>query len=53
MWTPFIIMGPGVKKGYNLNDPIDHIDQYPTLMTLLGTKIHKEVEGRILNEIIE
>ena len=53
MWTPFIIMGPGVKKGYYIEKPIRHVDQYSTIMTLLGNKIGEDVDGRVLNEILE
>jgi len=44
MWTPFIILGPGVKKGYALLDPINSEDQYPTIMTLLGQSFATDVE---------
>lgn len=53
MWTPFIIMGPGVKKGYAVKGPIRHIDQYPTIMRLLGEKVPDFVEGKAINEIYE
>jgi len=49
MWTPFVIAGPGVKKGNYLGDtPVDHIDQYPTIMKGLGVKIPEFVQGKIL-----
>ncbi len=53
MWTPFIIVGPGVKKGYEIKQPIRHVDQYPTIMTLLGAKVDKDCDGRVLNEIFK
>ncbi len=53
MWTPFIIMGPGVKKGYKIEDPQKFVDQYPTIMTLLGVPIPEVVEGKPLEEIFE
>lgn len=53
MWTPFIIMGPGVKKGLELEKPISHIDQMPTILKLLGIKIPNYVQGRVLNEILK
>lgn len=53
MWTPFIIMGPGIKQGYELDYPIEHIDQYPTIMKLLRYDIPKDVEGAILSDIIK
>ena len=50
MWTPFIIRGPGVKKNFRLPKPIRLMDQYPTLMTLMGQPIPDFVEGRVLKE---
>ncbi|MEK6916198.1 MAG: alkaline phosphatase family protein, partial [Nanoarchaeota archaeon] len=49
MWTPFIIMGPGVKKGFRIKEPITHIDQYPTIMKLLGFKSPEFVDGKELD----
>jgi len=51
MWTPFIIMGPGVKKGYKIENPQKNVDQYPTIMKLLGQNIPDFVEGNALEEI--
>jgi len=51
MLTPFVIMGPGVKKDFRLPETIRHIDQYPTIMTLLNQQIPAFVEGRSLKEI--
>jgi len=52
MLTPFVIAGPGVKKNHRLEQPIRHIDQYPTIMTLLGRKIPDFVEGKPLAEVL-
>ena len=51
MLTPFVIMGPGVKKGFRLPQTISHIDQYPTIMTLIDQSIPNFVEGSPLTEI--
>lgn len=53
MWTPFMMMGPGVKKGYKLEKPISHIDQMPTILNLLSVKIPDYVQGRVLEEILK
>ena len=53
MWTPFIFIGPGVKKANRIDKPIRHIDQYPTIMALLGKTIPDFVEGRVVKEILE
>jgi len=53
MWTPFIISGPGIKEdNYLGEEPIDHIDQYPTIMTALEKEIPEFVQGEKL-EIFE
>lgn len=52
MLTPFVIMGPGIRKNHQLSQPIRHIDQYPTIMTLLQQKIPAFVEGKPLTEIL-
>jgi predicted AlkP superfamily phosphohydrolase/phosphomutase len=52
MWTPFVIMGPGVKKNYQIARPIHHIEQYPTIMHLLNKPSPEFVEGKILEEIL-
>lgn len=52
MWTPFVIMGPGVKAGARLTEPIDMMDQYPTIMALLGEKAPDFVEGKVPKGIL-
>lgn len=52
MWTPFLIKGPGVKKGYQFEKPINHIDQYSTILKLLKTKAPVHMKGRVLEEIL-
>ena len=53
MWTPFAIMGPGVKKGFYIKEPISHVDQMPTILHLLGVKVPDYVQGRVLSEALE
>lgn len=53
MQTPFVIMGPGVKKGYRLSASISHVDQMPTILKLMQIEIPSYVQGRVLNEILE
>lgn len=52
VWTPFLIMGQGVKKGFQLEKPIRHIDQLPTILQLLNITIPKYVQGRIVTEVL-
>ena len=53
MWTPFLVMGPGVKKGHRLSREINHVEQLPTILKLLNVEIPANVEGKPLYEIIE
>jgi arylsulfatase A-like enzyme len=53
MWTPFLIMGPGVKAGQELKEPISHVDQLPTILKLLNVDIPSYVQGRVLSEILK
>jgi len=53
LWTPFVIAGPGVKKGYKIPQPISHVDQLPTVLDLIKVKIPEKVAGKVLNEILQ
>ena len=53
MWAPFIVMGPGVKKNYKIEEPMEMADIYPTLMTLMEKELPDFVEGEALEEIID
>lgn len=52
MQTPFIIAGPGVKKGVSLPKPIRHIDQLPTILHLMNVPVPSYVEGKLVEEAI-
>lgn len=51
LWTPFIIMGPGIKHNYHLKNPISNVDQYPTIFRAMDLNIPNFVEGKIQDEI--
>ena len=53
LWTPFIVMGPGVKKGYRLKRNISNADQLPTLLKLTGVPVPGYMQGKVINEIFE
>lgn len=50
--TPFIIMGPNVKKSYLLKETIDHVDQHKTILHLLDPNYSTPSQGKILKEIL-
>jgi arylsulfatase A-like enzyme len=53
MWTPFLIWGPGIKKGFFLEKPISHVDQLPTIYRAMDIPIPKHIQGRVLEEAFE
>ncbi len=52
MQTPFMIAGPGVKKGVALSMPVRHIDQLPTILNLMNVSVPDYVEGHVITEVI-
>lgn len=36
LWTPFMVMGPGVRKNHAIEKPLEHVDQYRFVMDILG-----------------
>jgi len=53
LWTPFLIVGPGVKAGHEISRPIHHIEQYPTVLKLLGVEPTYAPDAPALSEIFE
>jgi predicted AlkP superfamily phosphohydrolase/phosphomutase len=52
--TPFMVVGPGVKSGYFMgNAPIKHVDQYPTVMRLLGHSSPADIDGKVVDSILD
>lgn len=49
--TPFMIKGPGVKKNFELSHNIHHVDQYSTILDLLGVKRPAHATGMVLEEL--
>jgi predicted AlkP superfamily phosphohydrolase/phosphomutase len=50
----FVAMGPGVKKGVQINGlQISIYDIAPTVLHLYGIQPPKQMQGRVLNEIFE
>lgn len=51
LWTPFIIVGPGVRHNHRLTRPISHTEQYPTIMKLLKVEPPYRPDAGPLEEI--
>jgi len=54
LWTPFVIAGPGIKRGHFLGPaPIQMVDQYPTLLRLLGVRAGHTVQGKVIEAALD
>lgn len=51
LWTPFVVMGPGVKKGFRIEKTVHNADQAPTLLNLIGVPLPSEMQGRPITEM--
>jgi hypothetical protein len=51
LYTPFVVMGPGVKKGYRLKKNISNADQLPTLLKLTGVPVPAQMQGKVVDEL--
>ena len=50
--TPFVIYGKNIKKNFEIEKTIEHVDQYQTIMHLLKMPIGNYTKGHILNEVL-
>ena len=53
MIVPWIIAGPGIRRGYEIKTPVSLLDTAPTLARVLGISPHPEWEGRCVDEVFE
>jgi predicted AlkP superfamily phosphohydrolase/phosphomutase len=51
--TPFVIMGPGIKPNFKLNQIINHVDQYATIAEITKIKHPTKpvLDGVVLKEV--
>jgi predicted AlkP superfamily pyrophosphatase or phosphodiesterase len=52
MLIPWIIAGPGIRRGYEIQGPVSLLDTAPTLAQALGIDPHPEWEGKLVEEIL-
>lgn len=52
MTIPWVLSGPGVRQGANLNGNIRIFDNPPTIARLLGLSIPQEWQGRVIEEAL-
>ena len=53
MEAPLIFFGPGVKKGYKIEQPVVRYDTAPTIAYIFGAKTPDVWRGRAIVEIFE
>jgi predicted AlkP superfamily pyrophosphatase or phosphodiesterase len=51
MTIPWLIMGPGIKQGHEVETAVSLLDTAPTLAHIMGIPSHRDWEGRPISEI--
>ncbi len=51
LWTPLIVVGPGIRANHRIDQPIHAIDQLPTILRAMGQDIPTQVEGKAVGEV--
>jgi len=50
---PWIICGPGIKKGYEIESRVHNLDTSPTVSSIMGFEPHSSWVGRVVPDILE
>lgn len=50
---PWIVYGPGIKRGYEIEARVNNLDTSPTILALLGLQPHSSWVGRAVPGIFE
>jgi predicted AlkP superfamily phosphohydrolase/phosphomutase len=53
MWTPFFIVGPGIRKNHQIKEPFSQIAQLPTILKAMNITSEQKMDGKALDEIFE
>ena len=53
LWSPFIIVGKGIKQNYAIPEPVRNVDQAPTIIRALNMRVPAYMEGTVINEIFK
>jgi hypothetical protein len=53
VWAPFIIMGPGIRKGYAINRTLLLTEEYPTILQAMNISIPSFVDGKPIADLYE
>jgi predicted AlkP superfamily pyrophosphatase or phosphodiesterase len=49
--VPWLVAGPGIRRGHRITQPVTHLDTAPTIARLLGLAPAPQWEGRCVEEI--
>jgi arylsulfatase A-like enzyme len=53
MTIPWLIMGPGIKQGHEIETAVSLLDTAPTLAHIMDVPVHHDWEGHCISEIFE
>jgi predicted AlkP superfamily pyrophosphatase or phosphodiesterase len=53
MTIPWMVAGPGIRSGYDIQGAVSLLDTAPTLAAILGIQPHKDWEGSCITELFE
>jgi hypothetical protein len=53
MWTPFLIVGPGIRKNHQIKEPFSQISQLPTILKAMNIPSDLKMDGKALDGIFE
>jgi predicted AlkP superfamily pyrophosphatase or phosphodiesterase len=53
MTIPWLAAGPAIRRGFTIQGPVSLLDTAPTLARLLQVPVHRDWEGRCVEEIFE
>lgn len=53
MTIPWMVAGPGIRSGYEIQGPVSLLDTAPTLAAVLGVTPHRDWEGSCVKELFE
>jgi len=53
MTVPWVIAGPHIRRGYEIESPVSLLDTAPTLARVLGIAPDPDWEGRCVEEVFE
>jgi predicted AlkP superfamily pyrophosphatase or phosphodiesterase len=53
MLIPWLIMGPGIRQGHEIEAAVSLLDTAPTLAAIMDIPAHRDWEGNCISEIFE